>query len=79
MRKVCVYCLPLLLLVTSVSCAQQLTPVQPQSTHHKVYKLNKPAQPQEALVFPDSFTAYALETADTQAPFEGIWKAYDQR
>lgn len=72
MRKVCVYCLPLLLLVTSVSCAQQLTPVQPQSTHHKVYKLNKPAQPQEPLVFPDSFTAYALETADTQAPFEGI-------
>ncbi len=62
----------ILFLLSSVSCAQQLTPVKSSKEHHQVYKLTKSANPQKPLTFSDSFTAFALETADTVAPFKGV-------
>lgn len=72
MRKMSIYPFFILTLLTSVSCAQQLTPVENSKEHHQVYKLNKSANLQQPLSFPDSFTAFALETADTVAPFKGV-------
>ena len=72
MRKMAIYPCVILILTTSISCAQQLTPVKSGNEHHQVYKLKKRAKPNQPLTFPDSFTAFALETQDTIAPFKGV-------